>query len=289
MPIDAHQHFWHYDAARFGWITEGMDVLKRDWLPDDLLAQLQATGTEGTVAVQATASESETGFLLDLARRYRWIRGVVGWVDLARPDVGDRIAGYRDHPALVGFRHQLQDEPQYMGDAAFNDGVREVQRQSLVYEVLLFHQQLQDGVGFCRRHADHWLVIDHLAKPAIGGAPALFATWKAAMTELAAMPHVAAKVSGLVTEAPPGLPPHVLSESIVRHLDVALELFGEDRLLFGSDWPVCLLATTYQDWHHRIDQWLRDKGATLRDKFLGGNARLIYSLADRPQGGTHGS
>ena len=176
-----------------------------------------------------------------------------------------------------------------MSDAAFNHGVSEVQRQSLIYEVLLFHQQLQDGVRFCRQHDKHWLVIDHLAKPAIGGAPELFDAWRAAMAELAAMPHTAVKVSGLMTEAEADLPPTALSESITRHLDAALELFGEDRLLFGSDWPVCLLAVSYRDWCERVTQWLQDKSAGMREKFFGGNAARIYSLNDASRGDGHES
>lgn len=289
MRIDAHQHFWQYDANRLNWITDDMTILQRDWLPDDLQPQLQEAQIDATVAVQATAHEAETDFLLGQASHHPWIGGVIGWTDLRRADAATRIARYHENPALVGFRHQLQDTPQYMADAAFNHGINEVQRQSLVYEVLLFHQQLRDGVRFCRQHDKHWLVIDHLAKPAMGRAPELFAAWRSAMAELATMPHTAVKVSGLMTEAAADLQPAVLSASIVKHLDTALELFGEDRLLFGSDWPVCLLAVSYRGWYERVMQWLQDKGAGMREKFFGGNAARIYSLNEVPRGDRHGS
>lgn len=278
MIIDAHQHFWRYDPARLGWIGPGMEDLMHDWLPIDLAGPMAETDIEATIAVQATGDEAETAFLMEQAEAEDWIVGVVGWVDLTAHDADARIADWQAAGPLVGLRHQIEDQPARLDDRGFDSGVDAVQRRGLVYEVLVNHRQLSDTVTFCAHHDRHTLVLDHLAKPAITGSEADFSAWRRAMAELAAMSHVAVKISGLATEAQPGPgePPDI--DGIHRHLDTALELFGEDRLIFGSDWPVCRLAISYGDWFALIDAWARAQGSDCRAKLFGANAASIYAL-----------
>lgn len=278
MRIDAHQHFWRYDADAYPWIGDDMDVLRRNWLPRDLRPLLDAHGIDACIAVQARAEEAETRFLLQLAREYDWIAGVVGWVDLHADDIEAKLARWHGERRLVGFRHLLQDEADVaatLADPGFNRGMAAVQANAKVFEVLVRGaEQLAATRGFCARHDDHWLVLDHLGKPAIGGAHD--DRWRAALRGLAAMPHVLCKLSGLVTEV---VAPDVDDAVLRRYLDTALELFGPHRLLFGSDWPVCLLRAPYARVFGIIDDWAQSLGGDARTQLWGGNAARCYGLA----------
>lgn len=278
MIIDAHQHLWQYDPVRLDWIDASMGELRQDWLPAQLIPHLQAKGVDATIAVQATGDNAETEFLLQQATAYEWVAGVVGWVDLRSETVAERLATWRDSGPLVGIRHQIEGEPACLDDVVFDAGVRVVQQQEMVYEVLIHHSQLEASVGFCARHDRHTLVLDHLAKPPVTGDDIAFDDWRAHMKHIAALPHVAVKMSGLVTEAQahPGSAPDM--DRIHRYLDTALELFGEDRLLYGSDWPVCRLAAGYDSWFDFIDGWARQQPTSLYAKLFGANAARIYAL-----------
>lgn len=275
--IDAHQHFWRYDASTYPWMSADMGVLRRDWMPGDLRPLLDEQAIDACVAVQARADEAETGFLLELARTHRWIAGVVGWIDLRVDDLDSRLARWQDEPALVGFRHLLQDDPDVAGtlaDTKFNRGVKHLQASEQVYEVLVRgSMQLAETPAFCARHDRHWLVLDHLGKPAIGGNED--AEWRNALRQLAAMPHVLCKVSGLVTEV--GRQP-VDDTVLRRYLDTALDLFGPQRLMFGSDWPVCLLRASYGEVCQIVEDWSRALGADEEAMIWGGNAARCYGL-----------
>jgi len=310
LRIDAHQHFWRYDAEAYPWIGAGMDVLRRDWLPQDLRPLLDAQGIDACIAVQARADEAETDFLLDLAREHLWIAGVIGWVDLRADDLDARLARWRNahlderrpgqardlqeiafvgaglarhwpwsgrSSALAGFRNLLQDDPDVaatLADPRFNRGVQQLQDHALVYEVLVRGAtQLEQTPDFCERHDRHWLVLDHLGKPTIGGDQDQ--RWHDALRELAAMPHVMCKLSGLVTEA---VEPNIDANVLRRYLDTALELFGPQRLLFGSDWPVCLLRAPYAEVVQLIADWSHELSADERASLWGGNAVRCYGL-----------
>jgi L-fuconolactonase len=276
--IDAHQHFWRYESQAYPWMDDGMEVLRRDWMPRDLRPLLDDQSIDGCIAVQARADEIETDFLLELANAHDWIAGVVGWVDLRADDIDMRLARWQGEPKLVGFRHLLQDEPDVaatLADTRFNRGVKRLQSIELAYEVLVRGVvQLSGTPAFCARHDRHWLVLDHLGKPAIGGDDD--AEWRNTMRQLAAMPHVLCKISGLVTEIEGRA---VVDETALRrYLDIALDLFGPRRLLFGSDWPVCLLRASHAEVCQIIEDWSRALSTDEQALIWGGNAARCYRL-----------
>ena len=283
--IDAHQHFWRYNRANYGWMGDGdaMQPLRRDWMPQDLRPLLDAQGIDACIAVQARTDEAETDFLLGLARTHDWIAGVVGWVDLRADDLDARLARWRDEPALAGFRHLLQDDADVaatLADTAFNRGVARLQARAQVYEVLVRGAaQLAATPGFCSRHDAHWLVLDHLGKPAIGGGED--AAWESALRALAAQPHLMCKLSGLATEVRTDA---IDAAQVRRYLDIALDAFGAQRLMFGSDWPVCLLRADYAEVAALVADWAAALSAGERAALWGGNAVRCYGLRTRSEG-----
>lgn len=285
LRIDAHQHFWRYRADDYPWIGQGMELLACDRLPGQLHPVLDAEGLHASIAVQARAGREETGFLLDLARADRRIAGVVGWEDLSSPHLAANVAQWgRDK--LVGFRHQVQDEADvtaFVEAPAFNAGIKWLQQQGLVYDVLVYARQMAEVQAFCARHDAHWLVLDHLGKPALadfGRNEASFNGWKRQLRALAALPHVACKLSGLVTEADwlRGLRQKDF-DHIALCLDTALEAFGPQRLMFGSDWPVCLLAASYAKVAGVVREWAATRlSAAEQEQLWGTTAARCYGL-----------
>ncbi len=285
LRIDAHQHFWRYRADDYPWIGQGMELLACDRLPGQLHPVLDAEGLHASIAVQARAGREETGFLLDLARADRRIAGVVGWEDLSSPHLAANVAQWgRDK--LVGFRHQVQDEADvtaFVEAPAFNAGIKWLQQQGLVYDVLVYARQMAEVQAFCARHDAHWLVLDHLGKPALadfGRSEASFNGWKRQLRALAALPHVACKLSGLVTEADwlRGLRQKDY-DHIALCLDTALEAFGPQRLMFGSDWPVCLLAASYAKVAGVVREWAATRlSAAEQEQLWGTTAARCYGL-----------
>src|SRR5271170_3932484 len=242
MRVDSHQHFWHYDPVRDSWITDDMGVLKRDYLPGDLLPEMHANGIDATVAVQAGQSERETEFLIDLAARHAFIAGVVGWVDLRNPEVDRRLEHFSRFPVMRGFRHIAQDEPDdgFLAREDFVRGVAALGQFDFTYDILIFPKQLPAAVELVEALPDQAFVLDHIAKPLVKTRE--METWAAGIRALASNPRVFCKLSGLITEADWT---HWRAEDFTPYLDVVWEAFGTDRLMFGSDWPVCLLAGSY--------------------------------------------
>ncbi|MFJ3056429.1 amidohydrolase family protein [Herbaspirillum sp. NPDC087042] len=284
--IDAHQHFWRYRPEDYPWIGRGMDLLACDRMPGQLHPVLASEGLDASIAVQARAGREETGFLLELARHDRRIAGVVGWEDLSSPHLAANVAHW-GREKLLGFRHQIQDESDvgtFIEAPAFNAGVAWLQQQGYVYDVLVYARQMAEIQAFCARHDRHWLVLDHLGKPALtefGRNDAAPADWKHELRKLAALPHVACKLSGLVTEADwlRGLRQKDFDNLLVC-LDVALEAFGPQRLMFGSDWPVCLLAASYAKVAGVVREWGATRlSATEQTQLWGGTAARCYGLA----------
>lgn len=289
MKIDTHQHSWHYRADEFPWISDNMPALRRDCLPADVTPDMRAAGITGVVAVQARTTPDETDFLLTLADQNPEVLGVVGWADMAAPDLEDRLLQWKRHPAFKGLRHILQDEPDvpaWVNDRAHNAGMRVLQRLGCVYDVLVFEHQLPQVMAFCARHDEHWLVLDHVGKPALrnwrAGDTASSITWARGLAELAAMPHVMCKLSGLVTETGWQAGKGLSSEdrlNIHACFDLALAMFGPGRLMFGSDWPVCLLAAGYGVVHGLVQEWADSRlDATEQAAFWAGNAIRCYGL-----------
>ncbi|KWF19867.1 amidohydrolase family protein [Burkholderia pseudomultivorans] len=286
VRIDSHQHFWRYRAADYPWIGPDMRVLARDYLPDALWPQMHAQALGASIAVQARAGRDETAFLLDLARDDARIAAVVGWEDLRSPQLGDHVAEWCS-PKLRGFRHQLQDEADvgaFVADPDFNRGIAWLQANGYVYDVLVFERQLSGVRGFCARHDAHWLVLDHLGKPALAEFErddTARVRWRASLRELAALPHVMCKLSGLVTEADwkRGLRAHDIRH-IEQCLDAALDAFGPQRLMFGSDWPVCLLAASYDEVTSIVERWAESRLSTAeRSALWGDTAAQCYGVS----------
>ncbi|MDU6388739.1 MULTISPECIES: amidohydrolase [unclassified Pantoea] len=273
MRIDAHHHFWRYDAARYPWIMAAMTRLQRDYLPQDLAPLLAQRQLQGSIAVQARQCVAETQQLLQWAQTLPATQ-VVGWIDVAAADLTSQLAALH-HPRLRGFRHLVQDERDpaaWLRQARVAAGMRQLQKQAYVWEMLVTWRHLTEATQFAAQHDRHWLVLDHLGKPDIArGARA----WGEQVAELAAMPHVVCKLSGLVTEAPHG---QWDSAQLRPFIDEALARFGPQRLMFGSDWPVCLLAAEYQAVAQLADEATAALTASEQAAIWGDTAANVYGL-----------
>ena len=275
MKIDAHQHFWRYNAARDAWITDEMAVLKRDFLPEQFAEERAANGIDASVAVQVDQSENETGFLLDLARRDARIAGVVGWVDLLSPQVVARLEHFSHFEKLRGFRHvaQAEKDDRFLARDDFVKGVAQLRQFGFTYDILVYAKQLPAALELAARLPEQRFAIDHLAKPEIKARKT--APWAAQMREIAQNKNVFCKVSGLVTEADWH---KWKAEDFRPYLDVVFDAFGADRLMFGSDWPVCLLAASYRQVKQVIEDYVKGYSEADRGKIFGGNAARFYGL-----------
>jgi len=275
MRIDAHQHFWSYSAAEYPWIGRGMERLAHDHLPKDLATLAAAEGIGGTVAVQARQSLEESRWLLELAAANPLIRGVVGWVDLRSTHVVDQLREFAEDPKFVGVRHVVQDEPdlRFLLGESFLHGIGKLATFGLTYDLLLYPQQLPAAAEFVGRFPEQPFVLDHLAKPRIKAGE--LDPWRHDLEALAAHGNVLCKLSGLVTEAAwQGWK----RTDFTPYLEVALETFSPERLMFGSDWPVCTLAAEYADVIAIVRDFLTPLAAAEREAILGGNATRFYSL-----------
>lgn len=274
MKIDAHQHFWKYDATEYPWIGAGT-VLERSWMPEDLRPILEGAGMDGCVAVQARQSMEESRWLLDLAEEHSWIRGVVGWVDLRSEKVDEELGELMGRRGLVGVRHVVQDEvdEDFLGGGEFCRGVGKLAGYGLAYDLLIYARQLGSAVRMVERFPEQRFVIDHLAKPEIRLGK--LEGWREWMKEMGKFPQVMCKVSGMVTEARVG---DWKAEDLRPYIEVVLEVFGVDRLMFGSDWPVCLLAADYGRVLGVVEGALEGFSVADRAKIFGGNALRFYGL-----------
>lgn len=275
--IDAHQHFWHFDPKKDSWITPDMAVIQKDFLPDDLLPVLQQHKVDGCVAVQASQTLAETDFLIQLASEHDFIQAVVGWIDLKAPadELTEQLIHYRQFPKLKGFRHILQGEQlnEFLRDGSFSAGLTQLGDFGYSYDLLAFHPQLPFIIQLVKQHPEQRFVLDHLGKPDIKTGE--LSEWKRNITALAALPNVFCKLSGLVTE---GDWNNWTEDQVTDCLDICVDAFGTDRLLFGSDWPVCLLATTYGGWLDLLVQYFGAFSADEQSKVFGGNTATFYQI-----------
>ncbi len=272
--IDAHHHLWRYSAAQYGWINDSMAALRRDFLPKDLVAELTNAGLDGAVTVQARQTLEETRWLLELARSCEAIRGVVGWAPIAAADFESSLDALGADPKLVGLRHVVQaEETGFLDGVEFNRGVRAMEKFDLVYDVLIVEGQLEEAIRFVDRHPKQAFVLDHIAKPKI--ASAQIEPWRTRIKELSKRSNVSCKLSGMVTEDAWS---RWSVESLRPYFDVVVEAFGADRLMAGSDWPVCLVATSYALWWQVVRDYFADFSNDERAHIFGATATRIYKL-----------
>jgi L-fuconolactonase len=275
FKIDAHHHLWKFDPKEYGWIDENMQALRRDFLPADLHAVLTAAGITASVAVQARQTVEETRWLLELAGQNDFMKGVVGWVPLADPKAGAVIDEFAANPKLRGVRHVLQDEPDenHILRADFNRGIRELARHKLTYDILIFERHLPQTIRFVDQYPKQIFVVDHLAKPRVKYKA--ISPWREHMQELAKRDNVYCKISGLATEADHK---NWTEAQLDPYIDAVLSAFGPRRVMFGSDWPVCLLAVSYGRWVDIAGRATAKLSTHEQQRFWSGTAVEAYGL-----------
>lgn len=275
MTIDSHQHFWTFDPIRDSWITDDMSVIQRNFYPDDLKPILIQNGIDGCVAVQADQSLVETAFLLDLAAKNDFVKAVVGWIDLQADDIEEQLSELNSVKKLAGFRHVLQAEPdvEYMLRPNFLRGIAKLQKYGFTYDILIFPKHLTTAQKLVAQFPDQPFVLDHIAKPYIKAG--LIDEWKRDIQSLAKFENLQCKVSGIITEADWKNWTYKL---IKPYLDVVFEAFGIDRIMFGSDWPVCLVAGDYAQVKGIVETYTEDFSDSEKNKVFGENATKFYSI-----------
>jgi L-fuconolactonase len=274
MKLDSHQHFWKYSPQQHNWIDDSMVSLKRDFLPNDLEPHLIENKIEACVVVQADQSEKETEFLLELATQYEFIKGVVGWVDLRAKNVEERLQFYSQNQYFKGVRHIVQSEKQdFLLDPAFQNGIGKLGNLNLTYDLLIYSHQIGAAIKLVSQFPNQKFVLDHLAKPNIVNGK--IDPWKNQIQRLAQFSNVSCKISGMVTEADHA---QWKPSDFIPYLDIVFDAFGENRILFGSDWPVCLLAASYQEVYQLITDYTVNFSLEQRDKLFGANAERFYNI-----------
>jgi len=276
MKIDAHHHYWVYTPEEYGWIGDRMAAIRQDYLPENLEPALAAAGVDGVVTVQARQTLGETEWLLDLAAKNDFMRGVVGWVPLQDPQVGESLERFASDPKFRAVRHVVQGEPDdrfLLGDA-FNRGVSLLKRWGLVYDILILERHLPQTIEFVDRHPDQVFVVDHIAKPRIG--QQLMEPWATNLRELARRPNVYCKLSGMVTE---GDFATWTAAQLHPYMETVLAAFGPQRVMYGSDWPVCLVACDYVRWFELVSRFVARLSVDEQARILGGTAIEAYSLS----------
>lgn len=275
MRIDAHQHFWNYDADKHAWIDDEMQVIKRNFLPEDLAPILKVNNFSGCIAVQADQSEEETEFLLGLASNHDFIKGVVGWVDLRCTNLKDRLDYYSQFKKLKGWRHVVQSEPDddFMLRDDFLDGISLLADYNHTYDILIVPKQLSAALRLVQLFPRQKFIIDHIAKPDIKGRE--IEEWKSAMNQLGLMDNVWCKVSGMVTEADWS---GWRQSDFTSYLEVVFSAFGADKVVFGSDWPVCQLGASYEQVVNIPSEFIETYYTKSDLGFWGPNASEFYNL-----------
>jgi L-fuconolactonase len=275
MKIDSHQHFWKYNPLEYGWISDEMQILRKDHLPDQLKSELQSIGFDGSIVVQARQTLEETKWLLELAHQYDFIKGVVGWIDLCSDQAETQLIQFSKNSKLVGVRHVIHDEPDinFMLRSDFLKGMDLLKKFNLTYDILIFPKHLLNTLRFVRQFPEQIFVLDHIAKPFIKDKN--FTPWKEEIEQLGQMPNVYCKISGMVTEADWKC---WKPEDIIPYLDIVFAVFGPERLMIGSDWPVCKVAGTYDQVMGIVLNYVKNLKNSDQEKVLGSNAMRAYRL-----------
>jgi L-fuconolactonase len=272
--IDAHHHFWRYDPREYDWIGDDMSRIRRDFLPADLRREITVAGVDGVISVQARQTIQETRRLLDLAAAHEWIKGVVGWVPLIADDVRPVLSELAASPKLRAVRHVLQGEPDdFMLRDDFNRGIASLRALDLRYDLLIFEHQLPTAIQLVDRHPNQLFILDHIAKPKIRRRE--LSPWRENIRPLAERQHVYCKLSGMVTEAEWE---QWTIDDLRPYVDVVLDAFGPRRLMFGSDWPVCLIASEYRRWVDAVRGMTSALSETEQRRIFGETAVEAYAL-----------
>lgn len=271
--IDSHQHFWQYNPAEHIWMTDAMQVLKQNFMPADLDSLLPQIGFDGCIAVQARQSIEETNWLLKLANENDFIKGVVGWVNLRSPDIDEVLSGYANQKKLVGVRHVVHDEADdnFMLQPAFQNGIAALKEFNLTYDLLLFAKHIPVALQLVEKFPEQYFVVDHIAKPFISKKE--FSPWKEDLKELAKHPNVFCKLSGMVTETKWN---DWKADDFKQYLDIVAESFGTNRIMIGSDWPVCTLSGNYSSTMSIVINYANQFSKEISDGILGGNCINFY-------------
>ncbi|WNH12663.1 amidohydrolase family protein [Thalassobellus suaedae] len=275
MIIDSHQHFWKYEPVKHEWIDDNMATIRRDFLPSDLKKVYKENGIDGCVVVQADQTLAETDFLVQLASENDFIKGVVGWLDLRGDTIDNDLEKYSTFNKVKGFRHVVQGEPDhnFLLRSDFLRGISKLEKHDYTYDILIFPHQLGATLEFVKRFPNQKFVIDHIAKPYIKDG--FFDGWAIVMQEIAKQENVYCKLSGMITEAdydtwtPKQLEPY---------MDLILNTFGTKRVMFGSDWPVCLVAGHYSQVKSIVTNFIANLSEEEQDAIMGGNAIQFYNL-----------
>lgn len=276
IRIDSHHHLWQYNTEDYGWIPDEMAVLRRDFLPEDLKIEIDKANIDKVITVQARQCLKETDWLLSLAGKYSFIGGITGWLPIQSDNFASILEKYIDFPKLKALRHVVQDEPDdwFLMHPKFLNGVKQIMKTRLLYEILIFERQLPAAIDFVNELPDdHILVLDHIAKPLIKKGEK--EPWESRLRELAKHENVYCKLSGLVTEA--DLKKWTFSD-LQPYMEIVLEIFGANRVMFGSDWPVCTSATTYSGWVKCVSQAIEHFSENEQNLIMGGNAVKIYGV-----------
>ena len=275
MYIDSHQHFWKYSPQKHSWINDEMTVIRKDFTPDDLKLVFDQNGIDGCVAVQADQSLEETNYLINLADHYNFIKGIVGWVDFRAPNLTDTLSHYSHYKKVKGFRHVVQDEKDhnFLLRKDFLAGVSQLKTYNYTYDILVFPHQLGAVLEFVKKFPDQKFVIDHIAKPYIKDG--FYDGWAVLMQEIAKYDHVYCKLSGMVTEADYTSWTY---EQFNPYMDFVLNSFGSHRIMFGSDWPVCLVAANYAQMKKIVDKFIIPLSKDEKTAIMGKNASKFYNL-----------
>jgi L-fuconolactonase len=275
MKIDSHQHFWIFNSIEYGWIEKGMEILRRDFLPEEFSHLLRLNGFDGSVVIQARQSLPETKWLLELADKHSFIKGVVGWLDLCSSELEEQLVYFSSFGKLKGVRHVIHDEPDddFMLRDNFQHGLSMLEKFGLTFDLLIFPKHLPAAIKLVRQFPGQPFVLDHISKPLIR--ENLLEPWKEHIGLLSVHPNICCKLSGMVTEANWK---NWNKETFKQYLDVVFSAFGEDRLMVGSDWPVCLLGGEYKNVLDIVQDYIEPLNRTARNKILGENCERFYNL-----------
>ena len=272
--IDSHQHFWKYNPERHSWISEEMAAIQKDFLPDNLKDVLLKNKVYGCITVQVDQNEEETNWMLSLAEGHPFIKGIVGWVDLQAPNIIERLQYFSSFPKLKGFRHILQaEEPSFLQQPSFVRGISYLKNFNFTYDILIYPQHLKAALELVKKFPKQKFVINHLGKPAI--AKGHYCGWEKDIKSLSEFENVYCKISGMVTEANWNT---WTSENLRPYLDTVVKTFNTKRIMFGSDWPVCLLAASYEKWLQTVQQYFSSFSKNEQEDFFSGNAKQFYNL-----------